>query len=158
MRNNKMILAAAATAIAPVFANAPKKENEAAVVTGVVTGLTMPKVESKRGIASVYPFDKLEVGACFGVKNKTAKQLSAVISNAHRRFRVNKTDGEGNVVYKMQEIKDAQGNVTGRVPTQEPEQVPGRHFFAVDVTKEIAEQIKDNADLKGSTALVWRDK
>lgn len=122
------------------------------VLTAVTTAVPMPTRESKRGSKSSYPFDSLTaVGASFGVKNKTAKQMASIVSNANRKApQEPKRDAAGNIVYKTAEMKDANGTVIGRAPTQEPETVATRHYFAVDV------DAKDDPD--GASVRVFRDK
>lgn len=134
---------------------APKPERVEPTLTGVAA-LEMPVRASRRGSESKYPFATLEIGQAFGVKNKTAAQLSSIVSNANRKYQVNKTDAAGNVVFKTNEMKDAAGNVT-HVPTDQPEKIAGRHFFAIDVDGDYAKKIK-GTPLEGAKVLVFRDK
>jgi len=169
MRKISLLSAAATFPIA--FASAPTAPAPAAAapatpkarvepqLTAAVTGITMPTVANKRGSTSIFPFDTLtEVGMCFGIKNRDAKSLSSIISNANRKAMVNKTDEAGNTVYKTTEMKDANGTVVGRTPTTEPEKVPGKRFAAFDVkgNKELTAAVKANEALAGSTVLVFR--
>lgn len=87
------------------------------------------------GQPAQYPFDSLEVGQVFGVKNKTKRQITNSVSIANKKYR--------------QEILGGEGQPTQKIQT--------RHFIATDVTPEIAAQIK-STDLEGSTVLVKRDK
>lgn len=130
----------AATAAAPTAAAAEKpaeKRNYSARVapelTAVSKAVPMPENRSaKRGANSPYPFDALtEVGMSFGVKNKNLKGMASIVSNQNKHALVAKVDANGNPVFKFTEMKDAAGNVT-RVPTEEPEMVPSKRFFAVE--------------------------
>jgi len=149
-------------AVIPVaFASAPPaaKPRIEPQLTAVVSGIAMPKRESKRGSTSIFPFDTLtNVGDAFGVKNRDAKSLSSIISNANRKGMVNKTDDAGNVIYKTIEMKNAEGVVVGRSPTTEPEKVAGKRFAAFDVAKngDLFKAIK-GTELDGSTVLVFRE-
>lgn len=137
----------------------PGKPRVEAQLTAVFSGLTMPTRSSKRGSTSIFPFDTLaNVGDAFGVKNRDAKSMSSVISNANRKNMVNKTDANGNVVYKTTELKDANGTVIGHQPTTEPEKVAGKRFAAFDVkgNKELTAAIK-GTPLEGSSVLVFRE-
>lgn len=153
---------AAAAPAAPKTANAAGKRVEPQLTAVVAPNvIPMPTKESKRGSTSLYPFDSLTaVGMSFGVKNKTAAQLSSIVSNANRKAMVNKTDAAGNVVYKTTPLKDANGNVVGQAPTTEPEKIAGKHFFAVDVADLDAARQKalKGTPLEGSMALIFRDK
>jgi len=125
-----------ATTAAPVAApttTAATTSRVAPVLTGVSTGVPMPEqVTTRRGSKSPYPFDALtEVGASFGIKNKTAKNMLSIVSNQNRKNRIAKIDENGNTVFKMTEMKDGDGNVT-KVPTEKPEMVATKSFFAVD--------------------------
>lgn len=117
-----------------------------------------PAKKSRRGSETKYPFDTLtEVGMAFGVKNKTAKALGSVISNANKRNSVNKTDDAGAVVYKTKTLKDQAGNVVGTVPdTSKPEKIAVKRFYAVDVDKDYAATLV-GTPLVGSTVLVFRE-
>ena len=157
---NKLAILAAATIARPIaFASAattaPAPKVEPVFAAGLAK-IAMPVRASRRGSESKYPFATLEVGEAFGLKNKTAKNMTSVVSNANRKFQVNKTDDAGNVVYKTNEIKDAQGNVT-HIPTSEPVKVAGKHFFAYDVDAATAKTLK-GTPLEGSTVLIFRDK
>ena len=107
----------------------------AAAVTGVTT-LSLTAPTRGGGKPSIYPFATLEVGQVFGIVGKKKADISSAVSAANRK---GKSD-----------VKDSEGNVINTVVS--------RHFFAVDVTPEIAEQIKDKPELAGATVLVQRDK
>jgi hypothetical protein len=167
MTMRKIALLTAASAIASMpraFDNATAAPKRAApVITGVASGLVMPQRQSKRGSESLFPFDSLtEIGMAFGVKDRDAKSLSSIISNANRKAREPKRDATGAVVYKTTELKDANGSVVGTTPTTEPEMVATKHFFAVDVTREYREANKDafakGGAFEGATVLVFRDE
>lgn len=127
-------VAPAASTEAPA-ATAPKAAKVAPEVTGIVAGIQMPETARRGGQASPYAFDSLEVGQCFGVKNKDKSGVGPAVTNANRKGK--------------QEIKDAAGNVVNTVQV--------RHFVAFDVTPELEKQIKDKPELAGSKVLVFRD-
>lgn len=107
----------------------------AATVTGVAT-LSLTAPTRGGGKPSIYPFATLEVGQVFGIVGKKKADISSAVSAANRKGK--------------SEVKDSEGNVINTVVS--------RHFFALDVTPEIAEQIKDKPELAGATVLVQRDK
>lgn len=164
----KIAFLAATAAISPIaFDNAPAPAPTPAAakprvepqLTAVVSGITMPTRTTKRGSTSVFPFDTLvNVGDAFGIKNRTAKSLSSIISNANKKAMVKKTDAAGAVVFKMVELKDANGVVVGQTATNEPEMIPGKRYAAFDVEKgsDLFKAIK-GTDLEGSTVLVFRE-
>lgn len=127
-------------------------------LTGVTAAIAMPTRNKARGSKTLYPFDSLTaVGMSFGVKNRTAKQLSSVLSNANRKAMVPKIDAEGNSVFKTQKLTDAAGGVS-LVPTTEVEKVAGAHYFAVDVVGgKVGDAAIKGTDLEGSIAVVFRD-
>lgn len=88
------------------------------------------------GGASKYPIDSLEVGGAFGVKNKTKRDLAALIARANAKY--------------SQRAKDV---ATGKVKVLSTE----REFFAVDVDAVMAESLKGTS-FEGSTVLVTRRK
>lgn len=59
-------------------------------VTSVFSGIPMPEIK-RAGSKSIYNFDGLEVGQCFGVVGKTKRQIANSISNANKKFKA--TDG-----------------------------------------------------------------
>ena len=126
------------------------------ILTAVSAAIKMPERNMARGSKSLYPFDDLTaVGMSFGVKNRTAKQLSSVISNANRKAKVNKTDESGAVVYKTKQLTGPDGSVS-QVPTTEAEKVAGKHFYAVDATGEFGKSLK-GTEHEGCKAVVFRD-
>lgn len=146
--------------MADVKTAAPKvakpKDATPIIVTGVAS-LPQPERTNRRGNGSAFPFASLvAVGQCFGVKNRTAKSLSQIISTQNRKNTTDKRDENGNVVYKTKKVKSAEG-VETVMPSNEPEKVPTKHFYAFDVTKEYAEQHLKGTDLEGSSVLVFRD-
>ncbi len=154
-----------ATTLPTAFASTPPanaavtKPRVEPVLTSVVSGIAMPKRTSKRGSVSIFPFDTLaNVGDAFGIKNRDAKSLSSVISNANKKAMVNKVDAAGNTVFKTVEMKDANGVVVGTTVTTEPEKVAGKRFAAFDVARgsDLAKAIK-GTELEGSTVLVFRE-
>jgi len=104
----------------------------APMITGVSTAVPMPDRNTNRGSKTSYPFEMLtNVGMSFGVKNKTAKQLASIISNQNRKPGPTKRNADGSIVYKTQDMTAPDGSVT-KVPTSEPETLPGKKYFAVD--------------------------
>lgn len=156
----KIALATLASASAPAFANpsptAPAKRVEP-VLTEAVAGIAMPTKTSKRGSVSLYPFASLEIGQCFGVKNKTAAQLSSIVSNANRKAMEQAKDEAGNLLFETKTISGADGSTTEVPDASKPKMVATKHFFAHDVDAEYAKTIK-GTKLEGSTVLVFRDK
>lgn len=137
--------------------NAPRVEPQLTAVASI----TMPTRSSKRGSVSIYPFANLTtVGQAFGVKNKTAAQLSSIVSNANRKALVPVTDENG-PVYDTKEISGADGTKTVVPDTSKPKMTASKHFFAFDVTAEYkkanAEAFKKDGPFEGATALVFRD-
>jgi len=110
------------------------KRIEPQVLTGKLPeGFTPP--ESRRGGATKYPINSLEVGGAFGVKNKVKRDLAGVINRA-------------NVKYSTR-AKDAAGK-TKVIET-------GREFYAIDVDAATAKTLT-GTDLEGSSVLVVRRK
>lgn len=164
-----MKTATLSTAIAArAFANAPKPAEGAGTAASkrtepqltAVFALAVPagKTTSNRGSKSPYPFDTIEPGQAFGVKNKTAKQLSSIVSNQNRKDSNHRPvkDAAGNIVYKMNDLTAPDGSVT-KVPTKEPETEQIKAFVAYDVDDDLKKQIK-GTPLEGSSVLVFRTK
>lgn len=156
---------------ARAFANAPKTTPTAPAADAAASKRTDPKLtgifalavpagktSSNRGSKSPYPFDTIEAGTAFGVANKTAKQLSSIVSNQNRKDANHRPvkDAAGNVVYKTNDITAPDGTVT-KVPTREPETEQIKTFVAYDVDAALKEQIK-GTPLEGSSVLVFRTK
>lgn len=122
-------------------------------ILGVTASVPMPEVvKNKRGSKSQFPFaDLTTVGASFGVIGRTAKSLSSIVSAQNRKAdnMVPKKDDAGNVVFKTQNVKDANGNMT-TIPTSEPVMIQDRDFFAVDVDA--------TKDPEGASVRVFRRK
>lgn len=112
-----------------------------AVLGAGTAGISMPAIKRGGGQKSPYPWETLEVGQCFGVKGKTKREMSSAITNANRKGKEAKVDGEGNAV-----MNDGK-----------PVIVINRHFAAFDVDAKLTAEIK-GTDLEGSTVLVFRDK
>lgn len=49
--------------------------------------IPLPTAAKRSGNSGVFPYDKLEVGAWFGIKGRTAESMSSTISSANKRFR-----------------------------------------------------------------------
>lgn len=117
-------------------------------ITTITANVPVPE-KTRRGAKSLYPFDELEIGASFGVKNKTASNMASIVSNQNRRAMEVKKDETGAVVYKTKELKGADGTVTN-VPTDEPEMVETKRFICADVDPK--------TDPAGASVRVWRQK
>jgi hypothetical protein len=118
------------------MANAKQTEM---LITSIAT-IPMPeKPKSRKGGNAKYPFNDLAVGQAFGVKGKTAKQMSGVVRARNRSNTIETTDAEGKVVNVEQTAE----------------------FFAIDVAdldKDGKKAVDTNDALKGSTVLVFRCK
>ena len=148
----KILLASAACGIAasPAFASAknsaPKpdptppvadtvttddatKARIAPILVGEIrTDVPIPETTTKRGSKSSYPFDSLTaIGASFAVANKSAKELSAIVSAVNRKNMVVKTDPATNMPIKR--------TING-VVSDKNEMTPTKTFKAFDVTDE----------------------
>lgn len=116
-------------------------ERVAPVIIGVSSAVPMPTRATSRGSKSAYDFSALTaVGMSIAVGNKTAAQLSSVISNANK-----KAVKEGPQPTTT-DMKDANGNVVGTVPGEPV--VP--HYFAVDTDPA--------TDPDKATARIFRNK
>lgn len=150
------------TRYARAFANAPgtaaSKRTEPQLTGTFALAVPAGKTSSNRGSKSPYPFDTIEAGQAFGVKNKTAKQLSSIVSNQNRKDSNHRPvkDDAGNIVYKMNDLTAPDGSVT-KVPTKEPETEQIKTFVAYDVDAELKAKIK-GTPLEGSSVLVFRTK
>lgn len=119
-------------------------------LTEINSTLQMPEPpRNSAGAKTPYPFDKLEVGTSFGVKNKTLAQLASIISNQNRKHRIEKRDDAGGIVYKTTTAKGADGTEQ-TVPTSEPEMEETKRFFGVEVDPK--------KDPDGAQVRVWRQK
>lgn len=162
MRKINLAVLSAASAMAfdasQPAAAAAKTTRVPPVITGAGVAIPQPVRNTKRGSESQYPFDTLtEVGMAFGVKGKEAKNLTSIVSAANRKNQINKTNPDGTVIYKSQEVTNPDGSKT-TVPTSQPEKTAGKHFYAWDVTPEYAKQNLKGTPLEGSSVLVFRDK
>lgn len=118
-------------------------------ITNVTAKIPVPE-KTRRGAKSLYPFDDLaEVGASFGVKNKTASNMASIVSNQNRRAMEPKKDETGAIVYKTKELKGADGTITN-VPTDEAEMIETKRFICADVDPK--------TDPDGASVRVWRQK
>lgn len=134
-------------------AKAPRVEP---VIVGLNLDIPMP-IRAKRGSEPKYPFDGLEVGKCFGVKNKTAKDMGSVISAANRRYNKPVLNEQGQPTYAMKNAQSPEGVEMSVPDLTKPIKNAERHFFAVDATPE---QIKSwkGTENEGIKVLVYRDK
>lgn len=165
MRKFAIISAASVAA----FANA--KNTTAADTTTTVAGRTVVAPEltdvvsidlpetairrAGRAGGSSYPFDSLEVGQAFGVKNKDKRSMSSIVSNQNKKFRVQSKDANGNLVYGTKKLADG----TEVPDTSKPKWgEPTKKFETVEVTPAVAEAIKGVDALAGAKVLVRRVK
>jgi hypothetical protein len=110
-------LASDAAAAKPTDKKAKKPADRTPpVLTDITDAIPVPANAKKRGQQSVYGLEKLEVGQSVGVIGKTAKQLQPTVALTNRRFMVDKKDDAGNTMFKIQEVKDANGIVT-KIPS-----------------------------------------
>lgn len=146
------------TPTAPVADTAAKSTTNPAVTIAGIGALPQPERESKRGSTSQFPFSSLtQPGMAFGVKDRTKASLSQIISNRNRKSLVDKTDQNGNIVYKTTETINADGSKS-MIPTQEAEKVPSAKFYAVDVTDEYRKQhLADKPEFADASVLVFRE-
>ena len=137
----------------------PTTERVVPVLTAATNAIAMPvRTNNRPGSKTLYPFDTLtEVGMSFGVKNRTAHQLSSVLSNANRKAMVDKVDDAGNKVFMTKKLKAADGSES-IVPTTDVAKVAGRRYFAVDVIGgKVGDVAIKGTPLEGSTAVVFRE-
>lgn len=117
-------------------------------ILGVLPGIPMPEVHSKRGSTSKFPFDALtEVGMSFGIKGRDAKSMSSIVSSQNRKHAVEAKDANGNVIFKTKTLKGTDGTKT-EVPTDKPKLEFTKQFVALDVDPK--------TDPEGASVRVWR--
>lgn len=143
---------------APASTTANSTVRVAPIIAPVSSAVAMPERSSlNKGSKSLYPFASLvAVGQSFGVKNKTAKQLASIVSNANKnaadhatKHPVQKKDANGQPIPKTTPVTDPSGIVT-QVPTGEFENEDAREYFVVDTDPK--------TDPDGATSRVFRNK
>jgi hypothetical protein len=161
LMKSRVLSAALATTALVAFANAaaeaPKggakggKSNlPAPEITTVSSAVTMPVKVSNRGSATAYPFAALTtVGMSFGIKNRSRKNMTSIVSNANRKALVPANNADGSPKFKTKELTGGDGTKTV-VPTDEREMVASAHYVAVDVDAK--------TDPDGASVRVFRDK
>lgn len=83
MATKPVAVATAATAVEKTVAG---KVRVAPELTDIRTDIVMPS-KRRGGMSSHYNFDSLTaVGASFGIKNKSASQISSIVSKENRRY------------------------------------------------------------------------
>lgn len=146
----------------PTTAAATKAPRIAPIITGILaaSAVPMPDRVVNRGSKTNYPFESLaNVGDSFGVKNKTAANIQAIVANQNRKLGPVKKDANGLPVikgYQDVQMKDQNGVVIGKVPGTaqngaeiEYEHLPQKKYFAMDV---------DAAnDPQSASVRVWRE-
>ncbi len=133
----------------------PKADKVAPVITGIAAiSITRPE-SGGRGSKSSYPFDDLEIGQCFGVSNKDARQMSSIVSNQNRKNR-EPVKVDGVVQYETKDASDGNGGTISVPDTSKPKMSQTKRFFARDVDGDLVKAIKDTP-LKGSKCLVYRE-
>lgn len=139
------------------MANAPKNKRIDPVIGPVSAAsvVPMPARSSNRGSKTSYPFELLTaIGMSFPVMNKTAAQLSSIVSNQNRKVGKTVTNPDGTPKPKFNVVLDAAGAEIGRTPLMADgkpvyETEPQKKFFAADVDKK--------KDKDGAIARVWRE-
>lgn len=127
-----------------------------APVTSAAVHIDLPIIERRGGNRSSYPFDSLTaVGMAFGVKGKPAKNLSSVINNVNKKFLVQLRDENGIPQFETKSVGGADGSVMTVPDTEKPKMVAERKFRAVDVTPDIAANLK-GTPLEGFETLIQR--
>ncbi len=142
--------ATAPAATAPAPATTPAKFTVLAVTAAVA--MPVKEVVSKRGVKSQFPFEALtEVGMSFGVIGRDAKSMSSIVSNANRTATNNpvKKDANGNTVFKMKPVKQADGTEIN-LPSEEPETVRLKEF--------VVHNVDPKTDPEGASCRVFRTK
>lgn len=152
--------AAAKTADSKPAEGAAKTTKEAPQLTAISTAVALPeKRAAAGGKGSVYPFAELgaptrdEAGnitaaASFGVKNKTAREMSSIVSNANKKYLTKKRNADGSYVYKTKQIEVAPGQ-TADVPSTDHEMVAERKFVVYSVDPK--------TDPEGAQSRVFRE-
>lgn len=140
--------AAAATETAAAVTAEASKPRINPVLTGISDAVPIPVAKNNRGSKGAYPFDALSIGQSFGVGNRNAKQMASIVSNANKRFLVDKTDENGQVVYKTTKATDGNGGFIN-VPTKETEKVATRRFIVLNVDPA--------TDPDEATVRIWRE-
>lgn len=79
----------------PIAAAAPAATGISAIRSDIAIP---PKSSGGRGGATLYPFDKLEIGQSFGVVGKTQKGMASTVSSANKRALEVVKDGAGKAV------------------------------------------------------------
>lgn len=115
-----------------------KPRGPEAIITAIAApgDFAMPAPKARRnGSASKYPFDKLEIGGSFGITNKTAANMTSVLSAQNRKPGplLTNEDGTPKIGTVMKPMKDAANKKIGEQPVQEQLTAPGKRFEAVDV-------------------------
>jgi len=140
----------------PAGDNAEAAAPEFVIASAATVPMPTPKRSGARARQTTYPFDKLTIaegaqfGDSFGIKDpkKTAKKMASTVNAAGHRYDVAVKDANGNpVLNEGAEIKDANGNVTGRAPGK-PKMQMTRKFAVYDV-----DPAKDPI---GANVRVWR--
>lgn len=127
-----------------------------APVTSVAVAIDLPIPERRGGNKSSYPFESLtEKGMVFGVKGKPAKNLSSVINNANKKYLVQERDAAGMPLFETKTVPQADGTVLTVPDTDKPKMTAERKFRAVDVTADIAKNLK-GTPLEGFETLIQR--
>lgn len=148
-------VAAPPAAAAPAAAKKKPAERVAPEIAGIDKGIPLPAAaKSNRGSKSAYEFDALEVGDSIAILNKTAKQISSIVSNQNRKDSNQRpalnADGSQKMKIEQREIKDAAGNVVGKQPVNVPETEWIKEFRVVDVDPK--------KDPKKAKCRIWRVK
>jgi hypothetical protein len=143
----------------PAPAEAKKSDRVAPILTPARTDIMPPVgVKATRGSKSQYDFDTLaapvgdaKFGGSFGIKNKTAKQISSIVSARNRKESNFKqaVNADGSLKFEQNEVKDANGVVVG-MTNGKPIMEQIKTFVAYDVDPK--------TDPDGASVRVWRTK
>lgn len=142
--------APAPAAPAPAAPEAAKKETKAkAEVLAIRKDIPKPAAAPSK---SAYPFDELEVGESFGVKNRDKASFNSIIYQAHTRHSVKVLDANGAEVFEVKDVasKDKNTGAIIKTPTRLNKMLRTREFeaFDVDPTK----------DEDGASVRIFRNK
>lgn len=116
----------------------------------------MPERVSNRGSKTSYPFDKLTaVGMSFPVMNKSAAQLSSIVSNQNRKVGKVITNTDGTPKIKETIHRDPSGAEIGRTPML----VDGKPVYETETPKKyFAADVSPKTDKDKAQARVWRSE
>jgi hypothetical protein len=147
--SHAILMAAAATggggkasAPPPVAAETGKKAKPpAAEVLEIVSNIAKPA--SSKSDRSSYPFDKLEVGSSFGVKNRDKKSFNSILYMAHNRYAEPVLNADGTPKMRTKKLKGGGTELVAETKRT-------REFEAFDVDPK--------TDPQGASVRIFRNK